>query len=275
MNVMLQYEDIDSPVHRLTGASKLIGLILWAVASMVTYNTFVLLFMTVFSIIVFKLSKVPFKKVSFVVYFILVFLLINNVAIFIFSPMQGVEIYGRRTDLFTITGPYTVTLEQLFYHFNLSLKYFSIIPMALLFIVATNPSEFAASLNKIGVSYKAAYSVSLALRYVPDIQRDYMDISFAQQARGIDMSRKEKFYKRLKNSVTILMPLIFSSLDKVEKISTAMELRAFGKEKSRTWYSRRDFKMGDYIAIIIMAAILIVSIGANIYLGSRYYNPFL
>ena len=141
--------------------------------------------------------------------------------------------------------------------------------------MATNPSEFAASLNKIGVNYKAAYSVSLALRYVPDIQRDYMDISFAQQARGIDLSRKEKFYKRLKNSVSILMPLIFSSLDKVEKISTAMELRAFGKERSRTWYSKRDFKMADYVAIIIMAIILAASIGANIYLGSRYYNPFI
>ena len=35
---------------------------------------------------------------------------------------------------------------------NITLKYFAIIPMALLFIVATNPSEFAASLNKIGVN---------------------------------------------------------------------------------------------------------------------------
>ncbi len=63
--------------------------------------------------------------------------------------------------------------------------------MALFFILATNPSEFAASLNKIGVSYKISYSVSIALRYIPDIQREYHDISFAQQARGIDMSKKK------------------------------------------------------------------------------------
>ena len=30
-----------------------------------------------------------------------------------------------------------------------------------------------------------------ALRYIPDVQRHYQDISFAQQARGIDMSKKE------------------------------------------------------------------------------------
>ena len=275
MSTMIGYSDIDSPIHKLTGASKLIALIIWAVASMITYDTRVLLGMFVISIIVFKISKVKFKQVSFVLYFILVFLLLNNIAIFIFSPYEGVQIYGSRNDLFKIAGPYTVTAQQLFYQFNITLKYFSIIPMALLFMVATNPSEFAASLNKIGVSYKIAYSVSIALRYIPDVQRDYQDISFAQQARGIDMSKKEKLTKRIKNSASILMPLIFSSLDRIEAISSAMELRAFGSNKKRTWYNGRPFKLGDYITILVVSIILIIAIMATITNGGLFYNPFI
>ena len=275
MNTMLSYSEIDSPIHKLTGAAKLIALVLWAIASMITYDTRVLVGMFIISIIVFKLSKVEFKKIAFVVYFILVFLLINNIAIFIFSPYEGVEIYGSRTDLFKIVGPYTVTVQQLFYQFNITLKYFSIIPMALLFMVATNPSEFAASLNKIGVNYKVAYSVSIALRYIPDVQRDYQDISFAQQASGIDTSKKESFIKRIKNSAAILMPLIFSSLDRIDTISTAMELRAFGNKKKRTWYSEKPFKKNDYIAIILVASILVIAIIANIANKGRFYNPFI
>lgn len=275
MSTMIGYLDIDSPIHKLTGASKLIALIIWAVASMITYDTRVLLGMFVISIIVFKISKVKFKQVSFVLYFILIFLLLNNIAIFIFSPYEGVQIYGSRNDLFKIAGPYTVTAQQLFYQFNITLKYFSIIPMALLFMVATNPSEFAASLNKIGVSYKIAYSVSIALRYIPDVQRDYQDISFAQQARGIDMSKKEKLTKRIKNSASILMPLIFSSLDRIEAISSAMELRAFGSNKKRTWYNGRPFKLGDYITILVVSIILIIAIMATISNGGRFYNPFI
>lgn len=275
MNTMLSYSEIDSPIHKLTGAAKLIALVLWAIASMITYDTRVLVGMFIISIIVFKLSKVEFKKIAFVVYFILVFLLINNIAIFIFSPYEGVEIYGSRTDLFKIVGPYTVTVQQLFYQFNITLKYFSIIPMALLFMVATNPSEFAASLNKIGVNYKVAYSVSIALRYIPDVQRDYQDISFAQQARGIDTSKKESFIKRIKNSAAILMPLIFSSLDRIDTISTAMELRAFGNKKKRTWYSEKPFKKNDYIVIILVASILVIAIIANIANKGRFYNPFI
>lgn len=275
MSTMIGYSDIDSPIHKLTGASKLIALIIWAVASMITYDTRVLLGMFVISIIVFKISKVKFKQVSFVLYFILIFLLLNNIAIFIFSQYEGVQIYGSRNDLFKIAGPYTVTAQQLFYQFNITLKYFSIIPMALLFMVATNPSEFAASLNKIGVSYKIAYSVSIALRYIPDVQRDYQDISFAQQARGIDMSKKEKLTKRIKNSASILMPLIFSSLDRIEAISSAMELRAFGSNKKRTWYNGRPFKLGDYITILVVSIILIIAIMATISNGGRFYNPFI
>ncbi|MBD7915531.1 energy-coupling factor transporter transmembrane protein EcfT [Clostridium sp. Sa3CUN1] len=275
MSKMLEYSNIDSPIHKLTGATKLIAFIIWAVASMITYDTRLLIFMFFLSVVVFKISKVEFKQISFVLYFILIFLLLNNIAIFIFSPYEGVQIYGSRTELFKIAGPYTVTLEQLFYQFNITIKYFSIIPMALLFIVATNPSEFAASLNKIGVKYKIAYSVSIALRYIPDVQKDYQEISFAQQARGIDMSKKEKLSKRIKNSASILMPLIFSSLERIETISSAMELRAFGKNKKRTWYNEREFKKGDYITIIIAMVLLILSILATKANNGRFYNPFI
>ena len=275
MNTMLSYSEIDSPIHKLTGAAKLISLVLWAIASMITYDTRVLVGMFIISIIVFRLYKVEFKQISFVVYFILVFLLINNIAIFIFSPYEGVQIYGSRTDLLKIAGPYTITAQQLFYQFNITLKYFSIIPMALLFMVATNPSEFAASLNKIGVNYKIAYSVSIALRYIPDVQRDYQDISFAQQARGIDTSKKENLIKRIKNSAAILMPLIFSSLDRIDTISTAMELRAFGNKNKRTWYNEKPFKKNDYIAIVLVAFLLVIAIIANIANSGRFYNPFI
>ena len=272
---MLSYIKKDSPIHKLTGATKLICFLLWTIAAMITYDTRVLIGLFIAGIIVFKISKIKFEDVSFILYFILFFLLLNALLIFVFSPYQGVEIYGSRTDLFHLIGPYTVTKEQLFYELNVILKYFATIPMALLFILTTYPSEFAASLNKIGVSYKVAYTVSIALRYIPDVQRDYKDISFAQQARGIDLSSKEKLSKRIKNSAAILMPLIFSSLERIDKISLAMELRAFGNNKKRTWYNSRKFGKIDYIFIVILLIIVAISIAMVKVNGSRFYNPFI
>src|SRR5690606_23308393 len=248
--------------------------ILWSTAAMLTYDTRVLLFLFVAGIAIFIASQVKVSEISFILIFILVFLLLNNIAIYIFSPQEGVKIYGTSHVLFEIAGRYNVTWEQLFYQFNITLKYFTIIPTALLFIVTTHPSEFAASLNRIGVSYKISYAVALALRYIPDIQRDFRNIAITQQARGIDMSRKEKIGKRIKNIASIIIPLILSSLDRIEVISNAMELRGFGKNKKRSWYSARPFKRIDYIALILVGIAFVLSLIITFYDGSRFYNPF-
>ncbi|MDI7126328.1 energy-coupling factor transporter transmembrane component T, partial [Klebsiella pneumoniae] len=89
-----------------------------------------------------------------------------------------------------------LTQEELFYEFNLVLKYFCTIPLALIFLLTTNPSEFASSLNRIVVSYRISYAVALAIRYIPDIQDDFFNISLAQQARGYEMSKKGRLGQR-------------------------------------------------------------------------------
>ncbi|MFE8698672.1 energy-coupling factor transporter transmembrane component T family protein [Cytobacillus sp. FJAT-53684] len=271
---MLSYINRKSPVHQLTGVTKLVCFIIWSSAAMLTYDTRILIFLFVLSMVIFIVSKIKLQEISFVLIFILLFLLINNIAIYLFSPQEGVNIYGTSHVLFEMAGRYNVTIEQIFYQSNVTLKYFAVIPVALLFIVTTHPSEFAASLNKVGVSYRIAYAVALALRYIPDVQRDFRNIALTQQARGIDMSKKEKLTKRIKNAASIIVPLILSSLDKIETISNAMELRGFGKNKKRTWYSARLFQAGDYLTMIVFGLIFVTAMVVTFHDGSRFYNPF-
>ncbi len=271
---MLAYIERRSPVHTLSGSTKLIVFLLFSSAGMSTYDTRVLGALLIISLVIFAISKIKIREIGFVLVFILAFLLLNNLAIYAFSPQEGVRIYGTSHELFQIYGRYNVTAEQLFYQLNVTLKYFVVIPVALLFIVTTHPSEFAASLNKIGVNYKIAYSVSLALRYIPDIQRDFRSISQSQQARGVDISRNEKLGKRIKNISAIIFPLILSSLDRIEVISNAMELRGFGKNKERSWYSEKKLTKTDFWTIIIAAIIFIFSLWVTYQNGSRFYNPF-
>ena len=272
---VLSYIRRKSPVHDLVGTTKLIFFLAWSVAVMVTYDTRVLVCFLIGSFAIFKLSKVKIKEISFVLGLAAVFLLMNNLFVYLFSPEYGVDLYGSRTLLFTIAGRYTITAQQLFYHLNMTMKVVCVIPVALIFIACTDPSEFAASLASIGVSYRIGYSVSLALRYIPDIQREYHNISQAQQARGIDLSSKDKFFTRLKNSVAILLPLVLSSLNRIETISNAMELRGFGKKKKRTWYVQRKMERNDYITLFLAVAVLLFSLVVTFWDGNRYFNPFL
>ncbi len=272
---ILSYIKRDSFVHGLTGRTKLVFFLAWSVASMVTYDTRVLVCMLLFSIAIFRASRIRVRDISFVLGLAAVFLFMNNLFVYLFSPEYGVGLYQSRTLLFTIAGPYTVTLQQLFYHLNMTMKVVCVVPIALLFIACTDPSEFASSLASIGVSYRIGYSVSLALRYIPDIQREYHNISQAQQARGIDLSGKDKLLTRMKNSVAILLPLVLSSLNRIETVSNAMELRGFGRNRKRTWYNLRRMQRSDWIVAILAVVILAVDLLVTFWDGSRYYNPFL
>lgn len=200
---------------------------------------------------------------------------LNNILIYLFAPEQGTEIYGTRHEICHLFLHYDLTQEQLFYHLNVILKYLATIPLVILFVSTTNPSEFAASLSRIGVSYKISYAVALALRYIPDIQREYRDISLSLQARGVEMTKKERLFKRLKNAATIIFPLILTSMQKIEVVSNAMELRSFGKNKKRTWYAANPFRAADYCVMGGGALVLLLSIALTVINGGRFYNPFL
>jgi len=271
---MLSYIENDSPIHALCGATKLIVFLLWSILVMVSFKTPILLALAVLGIVFFAISKIRLADIAFIIKIMALFMGFNLAAIYLFSPEEGVKIYQTRHVLLEGQGRFTLTAEQLFYEFNILLKYITIIPPAMLLIVTTHPSEFAASLNRVGVPYTAAYAVSLTLRYIPDIQRDFEAISQSQQARGLELSRKASWVKRLKRMTPLLFPLIFSSLDRIDVISRAMELRGFGKNKQRSWYSARPFSRTDKAALIISVLLFAAGMWFTFRGGSRFYNLF-
>ena len=275
MSTVLSYVDRDSVIHKMTGTTKLFFFLFWSIAAMITYDTRVLVGMFLLGCIFFKISKLKWKEISFALIFMFTLMAINIIGIYIFAPEQGVEIYGTRHELTHLFWRYSVTAEQLFYMFNFLMKYMAVIPIALLFIMTTNPSEFAARMNKIGISYRVGYAVAIALRYIPDVQRDYREISQAQQARGISLGKEEKTLDRIKNSAAILFPLVLSSIQRIETISNAMELRGFGKHKKRTWIMEKSMVKRDYAGIVLGIVIMIISVTMMFVNGGRYYNPFV
>ena len=273
---LFSYNTVDTPIHRLSGLTKLICFLLLTFAVMFSYDIRVILAVTIFSIVILRLSQIRYSQIRLMIIYVFIFVLTNAVISFFFSPEQGVTIYGTRHNIVNLYGEYKLTWEQIFYQVTKFFKYFSVIPLGIIFLLTTNPSEFASSLNRIGVNYKAAFAVALTLRYFPDVQRDYHDISQAQQARGLELSNKAKFSDRFKNSLLIVIPLIFSSLDRVELISNAMDLRGFTKSKTRTWYTSKKFTRADYTALVISALVFISTIFISVFINhSRFYNPFI
>ena len=270
------YNNENTFIHSLSGVTKLICFLILSFVVMYTYDVRIMLVIGAFSVWLFKVSKISFKQVSFLLAYLIVFIILNAIITYLFEPTQGNMIYGTYTEVYRFSEHYVVTLEQLFYLASKMVKYLCIIPLGLIFFCTTNPSEFASSLNRAKVPYKGAYAVSLTLRYFPDIARQFTDISNAQQARGLDMSAKEKPLQRLKNILMVISPLIFSTLDRVEMIGNAMDLRGFGKYSTRTWYSSRKSGKEDVIAVVVCLLFVVVTAVVSIFITKgRFYNPFI
>jgi len=273
---LFSYDTVDTPIHRLSGLTKLLCFLFLTFAVMYSYDLRVVLLVMLFSFWVLWVSKIRFSQIRTMVIYVLIFIVTNAIISFFFAPEYGVEIYGTRHQIVKLFGHIYLTQEQLLYQVTKFFKYASVIPLGMIFLLTTNPSEFASSINRVGVPYKAAFAVALTLRYFPDVQRDYRDISLAQQARGLDLSHKAKFVDRFRNALLIVIPLIFSTLDRIELISNAMDLRGFAKGKQRTWYTSKKLDRQDYLAILISALIFAGSLCVSAFLNhSRFYNPFI
>ncbi len=273
---LFDYVERDNYVFNLSGLTKITCFFLLTFAVMFSYDIRFVLTVLVLSFVILRVSGITFQQIKIMLIYVFFFLLLNFVLTFVFSPTYGVDLYGTRHVIFAFSERYVVTQEQLLYQITKTIKYASVVPLGIIFLLTTNPSEFAASVNRVGIPYKIAYAFSLTLRYFPDLIRDYNDISAAQQCRGLDLSKKEKFTTRVKNVMTICIPLVFSTLDRIEMVSNTMDLRSFGKSKKRTWYSSKPLYKGDIFALAFCTFVFATSISISIFINeSRFFNPFL
>lgn len=273
---LFDYVERHNFIYDLSGATKLLAFLLMNIAVMQSYDIRFVAIVFVMALVAFRLSEIKISQIKLMMLYVGAFVLLNFVLTFIFNPQYGTEIYGTKHVLFKITERYTVTSEQMLYQCTKLMKYCAAVPFCIIFILATHPSEMAASISSVGIPYKVSYALSLTLRYFPDVIRDYNDIALAQQARGLDLSKKEKLTVRVKNIFNICVPLIFTTLDRIELISNTMDLRGFGTDKKRTWYTHKKMGTKDYIVILLCLVTIVVSFYMTIKVnGSRYFNPFV
>ena len=271
----LSYEETSSFVHSLNGVTKLVFFMLWIVLCLTTFDLRILIPSMFIAQVALASCKVPMKKFRPYIIAMTYVILINAVFIFLFSPDQGQRYLGTEHILLgSASARYALTVETLFYLLVVCLKYFAIFPMALLFVTATHPSQFSSSLNRIGVRYKTAYAVGLAMRYLPEVTSSYTHILHAQMARGVDISKNVPLKQRISSVGKILAPLVLSSLDRIDVVTNAMVLRGFGKNLRRTWYLAKKMKFSDVLVLVLMVCWISLSLYLRFVRGVMFWFPF-
>ena len=254
----------DTALHQLTGTTK-VRVFLCLIVFLITVWDIRVILPLLFIFAAGVLSTKPYWKPIRVVFTIVVLMnLFNLFLFFLFNPSIGMTWTGSLTQFGSVGGRYLLAYET----FS---KMIATFLLCLAFILSITPSEFAAGLNSIRLPYRFCIIVELAFRYIPDLMRDYQDISVSAQARGSETDkRKASLLKRAKSSVMIIIPLILTSFSKVGNIANAMDLRGFGRLKKRSWYAERPPARADRLVQLVGLLFLLAAIYLIV---MRLFNP--
>lgn len=129
----------------------------------------------------------------------------------------------------------------------------TVIASASIFTLTTSRAMIQ-GLIQLKIPYEFAFMALIALRFLPVFTDEFKDTITAVQLRGVNI-KKTPLKQKLKIYLYILTPVVYGAVDKAQKLSYAMELRAFRIHPKRTSRFTLQFKMGDYIYLVIAPVI--------------------
>jgi energy-coupling factor transport system permease protein len=128
-----------------------------------------------------------------------------------------------------------------------------------IFFLTVDPNDLALSLISMKFPYEFAFSLSLAFRFIPTIATEAQNIIDAQQSRGYEI-QKTGLINQIKNLFPLLIPLIICSIKRAFNVAEALESRAFGSKKERTYLYTIKYSFKDWIFTLYLLTFLIFSI---------------
>jgi len=128
-----------------------------------------------------------------------------------------------------------------------------------IFFLTVDPNDLALSLISMRIPFEIAFAFSLAFRFVPTIAIEAQNILDAQQSRGYEMQKKG-LISQIKNLFPLLIPLIICSIRRAFNVAEALESRAFGSNKERTYYYTIKYTLKDWLFTIYLLCFLILLI---------------
>ncbi|HHX51527.1 MAG TPA: energy-coupling factor transporter transmembrane protein EcfT [Clostridia bacterium] len=140
---------------------------------------------------------------------------------------------------------------------EMMLRFINIIASSYLFVATTDPNRLAYALMQAGLPYRFGFMLIAALRFIPVFQLELAQVRNAQMAKGIDM---EGFSpgKLLRVIKYLLVPLVISTLSKVDTLTISMESRAFGLYPDRTYLHSQALSVNDKVAILAVPLLFLV-----------------
>lgn len=239
----IEYVERESFIHRLDVRSKLaMGLALIGSAFILNHPLFMIsLFLTVLVLSMLARILREFLKQTRLLFSVVV------MAFILWSLFYRWSLFAATKPSRVIFKFAFITLDELglLYGVSMPFRVLVLIGTPLLILMTTRLSDIILALTKLKVPYKLAFTLGLSLRYVPTIVEEMSTIREAQMSRGLELERGG-LTSRIKAHIPLLKPLMIRAIEFADRMSLAIETRAFGAFRERTSYREIRMSRVDY-----------------------------
>lgn len=234
----------DSWLHRLDPRVKLVLAVVLMVAAMLVRDFWLNLFLLVGMLLMLASAHIPANRFQWV------FKLTIPVTIMIVILWP---FFYHSGPCYFYVGPLPITLGGIIDGIAMAFRIISLCFACCSLLFATDQAKIVRACVKLGMPYKYGLTLAIALRYLPVFFGIITMVTEAQNARGLDIPKKNVM-KKLKSYMPILTAMLIAGLRNSDNMSNALETRAFGASvENRTYYSDFSMHSRDWIAIAIIA----------------------
>ncbi|GIP23358.1 energy-coupling factor transporter transmembrane protein EcfT [Paenibacillus sp. J22TS3] len=245
-NILLgQYIETGSILHRLDPRTKLASLFV-IILGFLTLDSFLsYVFAAALVVALMILSEIPLR------------LFVRGLKPILFILMFTFFYHAFVTEGTVICswGAIHVTVEGLQNGAKFVVRIVLLILLASVLTLTTKPLTLArglekllAPLSKLKVPVEQfSLMIVIAIRFIPTIMQELDRILLAQKARGYDVQAL-RLPKRVFAYIPILIPLFFTTIQRAEQLTLAIDARGYGNGRGRTAYHQLSLSRADYFA---------------------------
>ena len=243
---LFQYVPGDSVIHRMNPITKLMLAIVICIAAFISGNLVFLAGLLAVDLLIGVVAGVAGKTWT-------IFKGLLKIAIFLFVLQillvrRGTPVFWIITDEGLLTAARVVTRLVVV-----------CMPLALVLAVTRISDLTNALVQVLHVPYQYAFTLSTAIRFVPQFLEEMSGIMEAQSARGVAFD-KARGLKKFSMMLPLCAPLLISSVRKTDQTAAAAEVRGFRLRTRQSAYKKYPFTAVDMGAALFCAALLAAAI---------------
>jgi energy-coupling factor transport system permease protein len=253
----LRYHPGDSFIHRLDPRTKIILLLAFSSAALLTVDAVinVAIFLALLGLAYLTghfrhWSKLLWRAAPLIAIIVIFDSLFSHVA-------WGPTLFAANQWILRIS----LTPGSIVYAITIGVRFLTILGMSFLFIMTTQFEDFVAGLRKMHVPYVIALSLGLAFRSITLLSADLKAIVDAQRSRCLELDARS-ILQGVDRLLPLAVPATVCLIYRSRNVSSAMLCRGYGHATRPTFYSRLRLGRDDCVVLgcIVCGAIALVGL---------------